>query len=52
MLIGKEKVPTVEEYERAVANSSDPDSKKVAKLGELNKEAYEDIILSISHAGQ
>ena len=41
LLIGKEKVPTESE-------SSGGDEKK-KKLGELNEEAFEDIILSINH---
>lgn len=48
LLLGTEKIPKGDEYELAVLGSS-ADDKKVKKLGESNEEAYEDIILSISH---
>ena len=48
MVIGKEKILTNDEFELALLGSAKED-KAVKKLGELNEEAYEDIILSINH---
>ena len=44
---GVDKIPTLAEYELAVLGSSD-DDKKIAKVGELNSLAFEDIVLSIN----
>ena len=44
MLLGKVKIPTDSEYQAATSNAD------IKKLVELNEEAYEDIILSISHS--
>ena len=43
---GIDKSPMQEEYENALKGDMDLD-KKIIKLGELNKLAYEDLILSI-----
>ena len=48
LLLGSEKVPTQEQIDLAKSSSSSTD-KKIIKLGELNKLAYEDIVLSINH---
>ena len=45
LLLGKEKIPTEREYEKAVLDKDQP----TVKRGELNEQAYEDIILSINH---
>ena len=45
MLLGKVRVPTQSEYEKAV---TDVDKEKV-KVGDLNEEAFEDIVLSMNH---
>ncbi len=45
LLLGKEKIPTERECEEEFINKDQP----TVKRGELNKQAYEDIILSINH---
>ena len=44
---GVDKIPTQDEYESALDKDEDL-NKKIIKLGELNKLAYEDLILSIN----
>jgi hypothetical protein len=48
LLLGEEAVPTQSEFDKAVADSDE----KTKKLGELNEEAFEDIILSINHTSK
>ena len=45
LLLGKEKIPTESKYQQAVTD----DNKVTKNPGELNEQAYEDIILSINH---
>ena len=45
LLLGREEIPTESEYAKAVTDKDKP----TVKRGELNKQAYEDIILSINH---
>ena len=44
LLLGR-KIPTESEYEKAVTDKDKP----TVKRGEINEQAYEDIILSINH---
>ncbi len=48
LLQGKEKIQTNDEYKLAVLGNSKED-KKIKKNGDLNEEAYKDIILSMAH---
>lgn len=48
LLVGKEKVPTQDQYDLAILGTSEVD-KATTKRAELNEEAFEDIILSINH---
>ena len=45
ILLGKVRVPTQSEYEKAIEDNN----KEKIKIGDLNEEAFEDIILSINH---
>ena len=45
LLIGKVKIPTGREYAKAVVDKDQP----TVKHGELNEQAYKDIILSINY---
>ena len=45
---GKEVFMSADEYGKAVSGSGDK-KKEIEKLGNLNEEAYEDLILSINH---
>ena len=49
MLIGRETILTESEYQGAIARPDAADSKDIKKRSELNKQAFEDIILSINH---
>ncbi len=49
ILQGKEQFPTNREYELITGLGSSKEDEKVKKNGDLNDEAYEDIILSIAH---
>ena len=51
LLIGKDTVPTAEDYESAVAKN-DKSRDNMIKLNDANKEAFEDIILSIDHTSK
>ena len=51
LLIGKDTVPTAEEYENAVAKN-DRSGDNIIKLNDANEEAFEDIILSIDHTSK
>ena len=46
-MLGMDKIPTQDKYENALIGNIDLD-KKILKLSELNKLAYEDLILSIN----
>ncbi len=48
LLLGRDKVPMQDQLELAEDSSSES-NKKIIKLGELNKLAYKDIVLSINH---
>ena len=45
LLVGAVKIPTESEYEQAVADKN----KEVIKIGELNEEAYEELVLCMDH---
>ena len=49
LLTGKETVPTSKEYENDVAKSTKQEREDIVRLNDVNKEAFEDIILSICH---
>ena len=51
LLIGKDTVPMAKEYENAVTKN-DKSGDNVIKLNNSNKEAFEDIILSIDHTSK
>ena len=48
LLQGKVRIPTQNEYDEAIAKGD----KEKTKIGELNEEAFEDIILSIDHTSK
>ena len=48
LLLGKERIPTQSEYEKAVTDGN----KEQIKIGDLNEEAFEDIVLSINHTSR
>ena len=47
LLTEKNTVPTAEEYEKATAKGKNGDN--IVRFNDLNKDAFEDIILSIDH---
>ena len=51
LLVQKEKALTVNEYDSAVSGFSD-EKRKIMKSGDLNKEVYEDLRMSIKHTTQ
>ena len=48
LLVGKEKILTAKEYDKAISSSGDK-KKENKKSGNLNEETYEDLILNIKH---
>ena len=48
LLTGKDEIPMVEEYKKAVAKV-EKSGNVIMRCNDLNKEAFEDIILSIDH---
>ena len=50
-MVQKEKALTVNEYDSAVSGFSD-EKRKIMKSGDLNKEVYEDLRMSIKHTTQ
>ena len=48
LLVGKEKIPAANKYDKALSGSGGK-KRELKKLGNLNEEASEDLILSINY---